>query len=73
MAKVSMKKEEQKMTVHVFSTKGEQGRKQPTHIDIERRAYEIYLMRGRLDGHADDDWLQAEKELLNGRNELNSC
>jgi hypothetical protein len=30
---------------------------------IERRAYEIYLERGRDDGHALDDWLRAEAEL----------
>jgi Protein of unknown function (DUF2934) len=34
----------------------------------ERRAYEIYLLRGGVDGHAMDDWLQAEQELL-GRNQ----
>jgi hypothetical protein len=30
---------------------------------IRRRAYEIYLSRGTQDGHADDDWLQAEQEI----------
>jgi hypothetical protein len=32
--------------------------------DIERRAYALYEARGREDGHALDDWLQAERELL---------
>ncbi|MGO9085904.1 MAG: DUF2934 domain-containing protein [Candidatus Sulfotelmatobacter sp.] len=36
--------------------------------DIEericRRAYELYEERGRVDGLALDDWLQAEGELL---------
>jgi Protein of unknown function (DUF2934) len=36
----------------------------PTHADIAARAYELYLERGRLDGHAWDDWLQAEYELI---------
>ena len=31
---------------------------------IQRRAYEIYESRGRRDGAALDDWLQAEHELL---------
>ena len=31
---------------------------------IQRRAYEMYLARRREDGHAEDDWLQAELELL---------
>ncbi len=29
---------------------------------IARRAYELYELRGRRDGHADQDWLQAERE-----------
>ncbi|HUV99711.1 MAG TPA: plasma-membrane proton-efflux P-type ATPase [Gallionella sp.] len=30
---------------------------------IARRAYEIYERRGRRDGRADRDWLQAEREI----------
>lgn len=36
----------------------------PTHEEIARRAYEIYLTRGSGDGHDRDDWLQAEYELM---------
>jgi hypothetical protein len=32
---------------------------------IAARAYELYLQRGREDGHDVEDWLAAEKELLN--------
>lgn len=32
--------------------------------EIGRRAYEIYLARGAQPGHDLEDWLQAEKELL---------
>jgi hypothetical protein len=32
--------------------------------DVARRAYELYLARDREDGHDLDDWLQAERELL---------
>ena len=30
---------------------------------IARRAYELYVWRGREDGHDLDDWLQAEAEI----------
>ena len=33
--------------------------------DIARRAYFLYLTRGREDGHDIDDWLRAKQELLN--------
>ncbi len=36
----------------------------PTREQIEVRAYEIYLQRGGEDGRPEDDWLQAEQELL---------
>jgi len=35
----------------------------PTHEQIERRAYQIYLERGFHPDNALDDWLAAEKEL----------
>ena len=38
-------------------------RKLPTLTEIEQRAYELYIARGREDGHALEDWLAAEKEL----------
>lgn len=31
---------------------------------IRRRAHELYEQRGRVDGFALDDWLQAEGEIL---------
>lgn len=30
---------------------------------IRRRAYQLFERRGRLPGHALDDWLQAEHEI----------
>lgn len=30
---------------------------------IARRAYELYELRGRQDGHDQDDWYEAEREL----------
>lgn len=31
--------------------------------DVARRAYDLYVARGREDGHDVQDWLQAEREL----------
>jgi hypothetical protein len=31
---------------------------------IRARAFELYEERGREDGHAEEDWLQAECEIL---------
>jgi Protein of unknown function (DUF2934) len=39
----------------------------PTPIDLElqirQRAYEIYEERGRIPGHEQEDWAQAEREI----------
>jgi hypothetical protein len=31
---------------------------------IRQRAYELYLQRGQEEGHAEQDWLNAEQEIL---------
>ena len=31
--------------------------------NVRARAYELYEVRGRMDGHAEEDWLQAEGEV----------
>jgi hypothetical protein len=38
----------------------------PSHTEerIRLKAYEIYERRGRIDGFALDDWLQAEAEVV---------
>ena len=36
----------------------------PTEEEIRVKAYRIYLARGSEPGHAEDDWLQAEYELM---------
>jgi Protein of unknown function (DUF2934) len=36
---------------------------EPTIEEINARAYEAYVHRGRIDGFDLEDWLQAEKEL----------
>jgi hypothetical protein len=42
---------------------GENEERSPTSAEIGRRAYEIFLQRGSVDGHDLDDWLQAEHDL----------
>jgi hypothetical protein len=39
---------------------------EPTHEEIARRAYELYLERGSVEGHHEEDWLIAEAELRRG-------
>lgn len=34
---------------------------------IRRRAYELYELRGREDGFAEEDWARAEREVLGRR------
>jgi hypothetical protein len=36
--------------------------------NVRPRAYELYEVRGRIGGHAEEDWLQAEGEAA-GSNE----
>jgi Protein of unknown function (DUF2934) len=36
--------------------------------NVRSRAYKLYEVRGRIDGHAEEDWLQAEGEVT-GNNE----
>lgn len=36
----------------------------PTHEEIALRAYEIYLERGGAPGDALEDWIRAERELM---------
>ncbi len=36
--------------------------------NVRARAYELYEVRGRINGHAEEDWLQAEGEVA-GSNE----
>ena len=36
----------------------------PTHEDIALRAYHIYLQRNGAPGNPAEDWVRAERELL---------
>lgn len=46
---------------------GHAARSGPTHEQIARRAYEIFLARGGQHGSSEQDWHQAERELKLGR------
>jgi hypothetical protein len=35
----------------------------PTHEEIARCAYDIFIAHGRTEGRCKQDWLQAEEEL----------
>jgi len=38
-------------------------RKEISRQDVSRRAYELYVQRGRETGKDVEDWIRAEKEL----------
>jgi Protein of unknown function (DUF2934) len=46
-----------------FRLRSETERTFPAKQQIEARGYELYLQRGREDGHDVEDWLMAEEEL----------
>ncbi len=33
---------------------------------VQTRAYELYELRGKIDGRAEQDWYQAETDLRSG-------
>lgn len=49
------------------STMSATSARKPTADEIRRRAYELYLARRGVGGSPEQDWLQAERELSNGR------
>ena len=62
MAKATTKPEE---VVTASDRTPRRAAQRPTIADTEiaRRAYDLYLARGREDGHDVEDWMQAEREL----------
>jgi hypothetical protein len=38
---------------------------------VRRRAYKLYEERGKTDGHAVEDWAQAEAEILRRKRDTN--
>lgn len=41
--------------------------------EIRNRAYEIYATRGYTNGRAEQDWLEAEREVMARRNNAQSA
>ena len=39
--------------------------RRPGHDEIAKRAFQIYLSRGEWPGRDVEDWLEAERQLLN--------
>ncbi|MGK5083039.1 DUF2934 domain-containing protein [Bdellovibrionota bacterium FG-1] len=44
------------------------GKSTLSHGDIAKRAYELYLAKGRKNGNEKEDWLKAEAELRQAQN-----
>jgi hypothetical protein len=63
MAKTTPGKEKTKLVTEIVRDRGQLNGHHPTHEEISRRAYDIFLSRGGEHGRADEDWLQAEREL----------
>jgi hypothetical protein len=42
-------------------------KKRPSSDEIAKKAYQIFERRGGTQGNDFDDWLQAEKELMEGK------
>jgi hypothetical protein len=55
----------QATSVHVAAEEAST-RSSARNEEIRRRAYEIYLERGKQPGRELEDWLQAERELAHG-------
>ena len=63
MPKRTTKKEDAPRMKRIIFGKGASAPRGSSQDAIERRAYQIFLERGGTDGHAEEDWLQAEYEL----------
>jgi len=51
------------------STKAEPASGAPSHEAVAKRAFEIHLLNGGKHGTDLQDWLRAERELLDGRDQ----
>jgi len=54
-------------TIEEANKETEVQRAQPTEEEIAVRAYYIHMERGDAGGNPTDDWLQAERELTEGK------
>ena len=63
MPKRTTQKEDTPQMKRIIFGKRASASRGPSQGEIEWRAYQIFLERGGTDGHAEEDWLQAEYEL----------
>ena len=63
MSKATERKAQQPVVRHLFSRTVASTANESARDEIERRAYQICLARGATDGHALEDWVQAEREI----------
>ena len=54
----------QRSRIQTTSTKIEPTQHEDLQEQVRRRAYELYELRGRENGHDLEDWLQAESEVV---------
>lgn len=67
MAKTARSKEEPSSATPDLDPSVEAARTEPTQEEIALRAYHIYLEREGAGGDPLEDWLQAERELIEAR------
>jgi len=48
---------------HAAGQSGSASPQKPSHEDIARRAFDIYVKKGRLQGQCRQNWREAEQEL----------
>ncbi len=53
----------ERVTREARMEEGSGGSRYPTHHEVAQRAYRLYEIHGRVDGHDIEDWLRAEKDL----------
>ena len=53
----------ERVTPEARMEEGTDGSRCPAHHEVAERAYRLYEIHGRVDGHDIEDWLLAEKEL----------
>ena len=66
MAKAATKYSQENISEPEATQMDQQPAAQPSEEEIALRAYHIYLERGDAEGNPDEDWLQAERDLVNG-------
>ena len=59
--------QQQKTTPAIQTQPAVKATNRPSHEQIAKRAFEIFVARGGQHGRHVDDWMQAERELSTGK------